>query len=64
MAHHSEHLQVKFVRQRGKLWDALWHAAASMTRLFFILVFYFLSGRLQGKRSDMKGLGNEWNWGT
>ena len=29
-----------------------------------VVVYFLLVGRLQGQREDIKGWGDEWNWGA
>jgi hypothetical protein len=64
MTHGKEHLQVKMCGQRDTLWDTLCHTTASMMRcfyalfcLFFIFVFYFLSGEVEMAEGGYKGMG-------
>ena len=68
----NEYLQVKMCGQKGRLWDTLWRTPAATTRfllvfwfgLVFVCLFFILGGRLQGQRADMRGQGDEWDWGA
>jgi hypothetical protein len=72
MTHCSEYLPVKMCGQMGVLWTHYetlklpgWVVVGIVVGGGLLgLYFLFYLGGLQGQRADIKGWGNEWDWGT